>query len=146
MRKLAATALLVLSMAGCDYDPGGRCATSRDCFPGQVCTAGLCAAEGEPPPNRPPAASADAYAAPANVILDVPAANGLLVNDADPDGDPLSAVQATPAAHGHVYLAPDGAFVYQPYFGFTGSDTFTYRASDGALRSDVTTVTLTVGP
>ncbi len=146
MRNLVAAALLVSSMAGCDYDPAGRCASSRDCFPGQVCAAGLCAAEGEPPPNQPPAAAADAYAVTPNVILDVAAASGVLVNDADPDGDPLSAVPMAPASHGTVFLAPEGAFSYVPHSGFTGSDTFTYRASDGALRSDVTTVTLTVGP
>lgn len=146
MRVLAAALPLVLVLAGCDYDPAGRCATSQDCFPGQACVAGLCAPESTPPPNQPPSAAADAYTATAGAILDVAAASGLLANDADPDGDALQAERMAPPAHGVVFVAPDGAFSYNPYAGFTGSDTFTYRASDGSLRSDVTTVTLTVGP
>jgi hypothetical protein len=144
VRNAIAAALLLL--AACDYDPGGRCTSSRDCLSAQVCAAGLCTAEGEPPPNNPPAAAGDAYTATADVVLDVPAAGGVLQNDADPDGDPLSAERVAPPAHGVVYVAPDGAFVYVPHSGFTGDDAFTYRACDGALRSDVTTVTLTVGP
>lgn len=146
LRVLALTLALAAAAAGCDYDPGGRCETSRDCFPGQICAAGLCAAEGEPPPNQPPTAAADSYAAAPGLVLDVAAPAGLLANDADPDGDPLQAERVAPPAHGVVFVAPDGAFSYQPYSGFTGSDGFSYRASDGSLRSEVTTVTLTVGP
>jgi large repetitive protein len=96
--------------------------------------------------NRPPVASSDAYAAVAETPLWVHAGAGVLVNDSDPDGDELVAERASSPARGVVYLSPDGSFVYVPEFGFTGEDAFTYRASDGSLRSQVTTVTLTVSP
>ena len=40
----------------------------------------------------------------------------------------------------------DGTFTYMPSADFTGTDTFTYRANDGANNSNLVTVTLTVNP
>jgi uncharacterized delta-60 repeat protein len=39
-----------------------------------------------------------------------------------------------------------GAFTYRPKPNFNGTDTFTYRASDGSLDSNTATVTITVTP
>ncbi len=144
MTKLAAAALLLA--AACDYAPGGRCASSADCAAGEVCASGICAPGTPPPSNQAPAAAPDAYAGAADAILEVPKSSGVLLNDADPDGDPIAAERVARPSYGIVYLAPDGSFVYVPYSGFIGSDAFTYRASDGALRSEIVTVTLTVGP
>lgn len=142
---LVAVALLAL-LAACDYDPRGRCTSQADCLAGQVCSGGVCAAEGAGPPNQAPVAVPDAYSVQAGAILNVPAVSGVLANDSDPDGDPLTAEKASEPTYGTVFLAPDGSFVYVPAGGFTGTDVFTYRASDGALWSSVTAVTVTVVP
>lgn len=143
MRNALALALL---LAACQYDPRGRCDSSAECPKGQLCGGGVCAPPGAGPPNAAPLATADAYAVPAGGIFDCPEATGVLVNDADPDGDPLEAERVARTAHGWVSLEPSGAFRYLlTDEGYTGDDVFTYRASDGALRSAVTTVTLTIG-
>jgi hypothetical protein len=45
---------------------------------------------------------------------------------------------------GSLALSSDGSFVYTPSVGFSGPDSFTYKASDGALESAVATATITV--
>ncbi|MEZ6133008.1 MAG: DUF4347 domain-containing protein [Planctomycetaceae bacterium] len=46
---------------------------------------------------------------------------------------------------GTVALNSDGSFIYTPQAGFTGTDTFTYAATNGT-NSDTATVTITVTP
>jgi hypothetical protein len=79
--------------------------------------------------------------------LTVPSSDGVLANDADPEGKPLTAstASATTANGGTVALASDGGFTYTPAAGFVGADTFTYEASDGSLASSAT-VTIIVLP
>jgi subtilisin family serine protease len=98
---------------------------------------------GAAPPNQAPAASNDAWATSAGTPLDV-AAPGVLGNDSDADGDPLSAVLASGPASGSLVLNGDGSFRYTPNAGFAGTDSFAYRAFDGADSSNVATVALTV--
>jgi PKD repeat protein len=69
---------------------------------------------------------------------------GVLANDGDPDGDPLSASVAGGPEHGLLALAPAGGFDYTPDPGFHGTDTFTYSAEDGGLASAPATVRITV--
>ncbi len=71
-------------------------------------------------------------------------AKGVLANDTDLNGDPLTAVLVSGPAHGDLSLNPDGSFVYAPDANFTGSDSFTYEANDGALNSNVATATIAV--
>jgi hypothetical protein len=71
-------------------------------------------------------------------------APGVLANDTDADGDALTAGGVTQPANGAVVLAADGSFTYTPKAGFSGTDTFTYTASDGTAASAKTTVTITV--
>jgi len=97
------------------------------------------------PPNQPPVAAADAYSTSAGVPL-VVAAPGVLDNDSDPDGDDLVAVLVTPPASGDLSFQADGGFTYTPNPGFSGIDSFTYRAWDGELASPPVTVTITVTP
>ena len=59
------------------------------------------------------------------------AAPGVLANDSDADGDALTVRLAGNAAHGTLTLQPNGSFSYTPAAGFTGTDAFTYVASDG---------------
>ena len=93
--------------------------------------------------NNPPQAVADSYSTDKDTPLNVPAP-GVLANDNDPDGDQLSAIKLTNPQHGTLNLNSNGSFVYTPTPGFTGSDSFTYKANDGALDSNVATVSITV--
>ena len=63
-----ATIAVLLTLAACDYDPPGRCASSSECLEGQVCASGVCAA-GIAAPNEAPAAAAGAGIAQADEEL-----------------------------------------------------------------------------
>jgi VCBS repeat-containing protein len=90
-----------------------------------------------------PTASDDGYATDEDTPLVVSAAEGVLDNDQDV-GSPLSAILVSSPIQGTVSLAADGSFTYTPDADANGSDTFTYRADDGLVDSDVATVTITV--
>ena len=66
----------------------------------------------------------------------------VLANDSDPDGNPLTAILVSGPSNGSLTLNADGTFNYTPNSGFTGTDSFTYKANDGALDSNVATVTI----
>ena len=68
----------------------------------------------------------------------------MLGNDSDPDGDPLSAVLVIGTEPRHPHPNANGSFTYTPAANYHGSDSFTYRASDGTLTSNLATVTITV--
>jgi len=68
------------------------------------------------------------------------AAIGVLSNDSDPNGAPLTAVLVSGPAHGSFLLHADGSFNYTPGAGFEGLDQFTYMANDGHANSNVVTV------
>ena len=93
--------------------------------------------------QQPPVAANDTYTTPQNTTLTV-AATGLLANDSDPSGNPLTAALVTGPANGTLTLNPNGSFSYTPKAGFSGADSFTYRDSDGTLLSNTATVALTV--
>jgi hypothetical protein len=92
--------------------------------------------------NDPPLAADDTYTLPGIARLDVPAANGLLANDSDAEGDSLRVELVSPATHGHVTLRADGSFSYTPDATFALSDQFTYVATDGFASSELRTVQL----
>ena len=56
-------------------------------------------------------------------------APGVLGNDSDADGDPLTA-SLVPGRNGTVSLHADGSFTYTPALDFFGEDSFTYEACD----------------
>jgi extracellular elastinolytic metalloproteinase len=93
----------------------------------------------------PPEAQDDAYTTRRNTVLRVPAP-GVLANDADPDGDAITArmIDAPRNARRFV-LNEDGSFEYEPKPGYTGVDTFTYVAQDGQVSSSKATVAIEVG-
>jgi hypothetical protein len=103
--------------------------------------------DGAPPPpgNRPPVAVNDSYATTQGTALTV-GAPGVLANDSDPDGNPLSASKVADPANGSVTLNANGSFTYTPAAGFSGTDSFSYRAGDGTAQSPTATVTITVNP
>jgi VCBS repeat-containing protein len=97
------------------------------------------------PVNDPPVATDDAYATDEDTTLNI-AAPGMLGNDSDPDGDPLTVVVVTVPQHGSGSIGSDGSLNYMPDANFSGSDTFSYKASDGTAESNISTVTITVNP
>jgi len=68
----------------------------------------------------------------------------VLANDTDANADALIAEMVLDVANGTLTLAEDGSFTYTPDAGFVGEDSFTYKAFDGELYSEVVTVTITV--
>ncbi|MES2657778.1 MAG: Ig-like domain-containing protein [Verrucomicrobiota bacterium] len=98
---------------------------------------------GPPAGNVAPVAAADTYSATPNTPLVVTPA-GVLANDVDVNSDPLTAVLGTGPANGTLALNPNGGFTYTPNTGYTGPDSFTYRANDGALDSNLATVSIAV--
>jgi serine protease AprX len=93
--------------------------------------------------NDAPVAVNDAYTVSGGAPLNV-AVPGVLANDTDPDKDALTAVLVASPAHGTLTLNANGSLSYTATPGYSGTDTFTYRAFDGALSSNVATVTITI--
>lgn len=96
--------------------------------------------------NTAPVAVADSYATKMSAILN---AGSVLANDTDADGDTLAAVTpvVSPPSHAASFtFNPDGTFSYAPVTGYQGTDTFSYKANDGALDSNIATVTITISP
>jgi Bacterial Ig domain/Bacterial surface protein, Ig-like domain/FG-GAP-like repeat/Putative Ig domain/Domain of unknown function DUF11 len=96
--------------------------------------------------NTPPVALDDSYSVEKDQTLDVDAAQGVLANDFDPDGDALTASLLSKPANGDLTLRADGSLTYRPKRGFTGEDSFSYRADDGNGVSEAALVTITVLP
>ncbi|MEE8451462.1 MAG: Ig-like domain-containing protein [Thermoguttaceae bacterium] len=72
-------------------------------------------------------------------------APGVLAGATDVEGDVgLTAEKVDGPLQGSLTLSPNGSFTYVPAVGFVGTDSFTYRASDGQDDSGAATVTITV--
>lgn len=93
--------------------------------------------------NLPPVANSDTYTLNEDSTLTI-GAPGVLGNDNDPDGDPMTSVKQTEPSHGIVTLNSNGGFTYTPEADYSGSDSFTYKAYDADLYSDLATVTVTI--
>jgi len=94
-------------------------------------------------PNEAPVAQADSYSVGRNGTLEV-AGPGVLANDSDIDGDPMSAALVSGPINGTLTLNEDGSFAYTPNAGFVGTDNFTYRASDTEGANSTATVSIDV--
>ena len=94
-------------------------------------------------PYAAPVAADEKYAVIKDTAL-VVMTPGVLANDTDADSPVLTAVEVSGPAHGSLTLNPDGSFTYAPVSGYVGTDTFTYKANDGSLDSNVAKVALTV--
>ncbi|MGZ8833248.1 MAG: Ig-like domain-containing protein, partial [Thermoanaerobaculia bacterium] len=92
-----------------------------------------------------PVAINDAYSTAEDTPLTI-AAPGVLANDTDPDGNPLTVILVGAPSNGAVTLNPNGSFTYTPNANYNGTDTFTYRANDGTVDSNIATVTITITP
>lgn len=96
--------------------------------------------------NTTPTASDDTYTTAEDTALTVTTANGVLANDADLNGSPLTAVLTTSPQHGTITLNSDGSFTYTPDTNFNGTDSFGYVAHDGLDNSTEAAVIITVTP
>jgi VCBS repeat-containing protein len=94
--------------------------------------------------NDAPVAQNNTYSVNQGAVLTVALASGVLANDSDPDGDALTAVLSAGPTKGTLTLNANGSFTYTPNAGISGTDSFTYRAFDGSLNSNVATVTITI--
>ena len=94
------------------------------------------------PVNDAPVAADDAAA----TDEDVPVSGNVIDNAADAEGDALTAALVGGPSHGSLDLAADGSYAYTPVANFSGTDSFTYRVSDGRASSGIATVTLVVAP
>src|SRR5262249_15135728 len=66
-------------------------------------------------------------------------------NDADTPAANITAILVAGPSHASSFaLNPDGSFDYTPETNFRGVDTFTYKANDGAVDSNVAMVTIAV--
>ena len=95
------------------------------------------------PVNDAPVAQNDSFTGSPGATLSV-TAPGILANDSDAENSALTITQLSNPASGVLSLSADGSFSYLPNTGFTGTDAFTYRVSDGALNSATATVTITI--
>jgi hypothetical protein len=77
-------------------------------------------------------------------VLNLSAANGVLVNDLDVEADLLQAVLVDGPQNGRLVLNADGSLTYTPNATFFGEDVFTYQTLDGTDDGSVATVRITV--
>ena len=75
---------------------------------------------------------------------DNPQTFNVLTNDNDPDGDALSVASSTQGSHGSVSCNQGGQCTYTPQANYSGTDSFTYTASDGYSGTHTASVIITV--
>ncbi|PIE06354.1 MAG: type I secretion protein, partial [Rhodobacterales bacterium] len=91
------------------------------------------------PVNDDPVAENDSE----TTILNTPVIIPVLGNDSDPDGDPLSVIEAT-TPDGTVAILPDGTLEFTPTTGLDGPAQVTYTISDGNGGTDTAVVDIMV--
>ncbi len=93
--------------------------------------------------NRAPVAVNDSVTVDRNAAA---TSVNVLANDSDPDGDALTITEVTAPANGSASIS-GAAVLYTPRAGFTGSDSFSYTISDGALTATATvSITVRIAP
>ncbi|MGP4058383.1 Ig-like domain-containing protein [Mycobacterium sp. 4D054] len=92
-------------------------------------------------PAAPPVVNNDSYATSENNAV----VGNVLSNDSDPTHQNLTATLLFGPSHGSVTLTPNGEFTYTPRPGWSGTDDFTYTASNLTFSSTAS-VTITVTP
>lgn len=94
--------------------------------------------------NDAPSATNDSYSVNEDENLVINAAQGVLVNDLDEDGDILVAHIISSPTQGVVLLNANGSFSYSPNANYYGNDSFTYVALDDSAQSNLARVTISV--
>jgi Bacterial Ig domain len=95
--------------------------------------------------NAPPAPTTvnDSFATAVNTPLTIPAP-GVLANDNSNGGGAMTAALIAGPSNGALTLGTDGSFTYTPSPGFSGGDSFTYRAVNAGGPGNNATVTISV--
>jgi hypothetical protein len=88
-------------------------------------------------PNRAPVANDQTLSTMENTPLTI------TLTASDPDGDPRTYTVLTQPEHGALTgTAPN--LVYTPETGYLGPDSFTFKANDGKVDSNIATISITV--
>ncbi|MFL6436450.1 MAG: Ig-like domain-containing protein, partial [Terriglobales bacterium] len=90
------------------------------------------------PPDRPPVATDGTAAVSSGTVAPI----SLVATD--PDGDPLIYSIVTLPSHGQLSGGTGATRTYTPAPGYVGNDSFTFRANDGTLDSNLALVTISV--
>ena len=94
--------------------------------------------------NSAPLAADDQYSIDAGTELIIEAP-GVLANDSDPDGDPLTVAGFDVTnTQGNVVVNTDGSLTYTPAIDSAGTDSFTYMVSDGNGNTDTAVVFINI--
>ena len=93
--------------------------------------------------NIAPTAYNDFYTIGEDGVLTV-SSPGVLENDEDIENNPLIALLEWDVSNGALTLNADGSFEYIPSIGFSGVDSFTYKANDDIDNSTPATVEINV--
>ncbi|MES2628752.1 MAG: Ig-like domain-containing protein, partial [Bacteroidota bacterium] len=122
----------------------------KDSFTYKVCDAGGACALAVArivvtPVNDKPNAVNNSYSVLEDNILTV-APDGVLSNDVDPDGDPLTATLVAGVTHGTLTLNSNGGFTYVPFPDYNGTDQFRYNACDPLGLCSTAVVNIRVNP
>jgi VCBS repeat-containing protein len=96
--------------------------------------------------NDAPVAVDDNFTVAEDAVLAPSSVLGLLKNDSDVDRNKITVSFHTDPSHGTLTVNPNGSFTYTPQGNYHGSDSFTYRITDGDLESNTATATITVTP
>ncbi len=95
--------------------------------------------------NDAPVATADILEVNEDTRLSVPVP-GILINDTDVEGKPLTAIKVSGPTHGRLTLNSNGSLTYKSFTNWNGTDSFVYKAKDGVLTSNKVTVSIIVHP
>jgi parallel beta-helix repeat protein len=98
--------------------------------------------------NSAPIARNDSFSGIEGFNTSIGAGIGVLANDADPDGDPLTAslVSWDTTALQFLSVQSNGGVAFRPQPDYFGTTTFTYRLSDGHGGTATATATIHVAP
>ncbi len=101
-----------------------------------------------PGQNQAPVALVDLYIGKAREPLTPDAADGVLKNDFDPDGDPVTVIasDSITANGAELVMPPDGSFNYLPPTDLWGDDSFQYKIYDGKDGFASTIVKVSLSP
>ena len=89
-------------------------------------------------PNSPPTANSQV------ALTGKDTSKRIALTASDPNNNPLTYSIVTQPQHGTITGGTGQIRTYTPTAGYTGSDSFTFRANDGTANSNTATVSLTV--